>query len=246
MNAYEFAPAPSGQAYQCPVHGEYRPVIAAHPVCPVCADRERQAHAVLLEQAQRQQFIDARNAAAGVPPRYAGAGFKNYRTGLAGQGEALRQVTSYAKKLLAGHTGCLILTGSTGTGKTHLAVALLRNVMQSGRFARYVTSADLAIMMLDAWKRPGDSEKATRQRLMEPDLLIVDEYDLDDREPKRREAVHRVLYDRYDACRPTLLVTNLSADGLRETLGHRLWSRLSESGMLLEMAWADQRRSGCA
>lgn len=231
----------------CPVHGAYKPIIASHPVCPVCA-REH----VALE---RQRFASdefakreaARAKSAGVPPRYDHAGFKNYNTDLPEQKLALKSCAAYANAVRRGESGCLIMSGSTGTGKTHLAIATLRNVMyrtdasQPTKFAKYITSQAMADLVLGAYKRHDDSEFATVCRLVDHDLLILDEYGLDDQRDVQVQAVHRVLYARYDACKPTMLISNAPPEQLKTMLGDRLWSRLNEQGQVVVFNWVDQR-----
>lgn len=233
----------------CPQHGSYKPVIASHPICPTCAQAytaAERANQALIEFEVREA---ARARAAGVPPRYDHAGFKNFRTDLPEQLAALKACVEYAKRVRSGSHGCLVLAGSTGTGKTHLSIATLRNVMaranatQAARFAKYITSQSLADLVLGAYKRPDDSDAATVRRYVEPELLIIDEYGLDDRREAQWQAVHRVMYARYDACKPTMLISNEPPESLRSAsmLGDRLWSRLNEQGQVVIFNWSDQR-----
>lgn len=231
----------------CPKHGAYKPVIASHPVCPTCAQiytAEDHANRAVREFEAREA---ARNRAAGVPPRYDHAGFKNFRADLPEQLAALKSCVDYAKRVRNGSHGCLMLSGSTGTGKTHLSIATLRNVMarqhagQSARFAKYITSQAMADLILSAYKRHDDSEFATVCRLVDHDLLILDEYGLDDQRDAQVQAVHRVLYARYDACKPTMLISNATPEQLKVMLGDRLWSRLNEQGQVVVFNWVDQR-----
>lgn len=92
------------------------------------------------------------------------------------------------------------------------------------------------------------SEQSLIYEFTQYDLLILDEYGLNDRE-KRKELVHKVLYSRYDAMKSTMLISNFTLNQLKEDLGDRLWSRFQQGGLtLVECNWADQRmtqRGGC-
>lgn len=234
----------------CVVHGEYFPLIGAPVMCPSCAVIQ----AELAEAAHHQALFNARekarHAAAGVLSRHAHCGFVNYTQDLPGQRVALAAAKAYTKRVQSGQTGCLIMVGSTGTGKTHLSVSIIRNLMARKKdkeplFARYATSADIANDILGAWIRErakeGDNEKATLQRYVDPDVLVIDEVGLDDQRENQINAIHRVLTARYDAQKSTVVVSNLTTAKLQELMGDRLWSRLGENGAVVECNWADQR-----
>ena len=74
--------------------------------------------------------------------------------------------------------------------------------------------------------------------------MILDEYGLHDRD-KRLELVHKVLYARYDAMKPTMLISNFTLAELQKDLGDRLWSRFQQGGLtVVECNWGDQRLGG--
>ena len=97
----------------------------------------------------------------------------------------------------------------------------------------------------DAYKRNDDNEKNSILRYVDTDLLILDEYGLHDRHenrPRLLEMVHKVLYARYDAMKPTMLISNMSLAQLKTDLGDRLWSRFQDGGLtVVECNWADAR-----
>ena len=67
----------------------------------------------------------------------------------------------------------LILIGGTGTGKTHLATALARNVILQGKRARFYSVVDL-VNQLDAEKREGKAGRLAT-RLLHQDAIVLDE-----------------------------------------------------------------------
>ena len=134
------------------------------------------------------------------------------------------------------------MTGRTGTGKTHLACAMIRNILHLGGFARYITSEDMANSIANAWTQPDSSESTEIYRFTEYDLLIVDEYGLHDQHENRLKLVHKVLYSRYDAKKPTIVISNFTTDELSKNIGDRLWSRFQHDGLnVVECNWQDSR-----
>ena len=155
---------------------------------------------------------------------------------------------SFAKSMLSGLKCNLVMSGKTGTGKTHLSCATARTLLNKGMYVRYITSEEMAQKIMNAWDK--DTKDASEQSVIyeftQYDLLILDEYGLHDRD-KRLELVHKVLYARYDAMKPTMLISNFTLKQLKDDLGDRLWSRFQQGGLTtIECNWGDQRLGGGA
>lgn len=67
----------------------------------------------------------------------------------------------------------IVFVGGTGTGKTHLATALARQVILQGKRARFFSVVDL-VNQLDAEKREGKAGKLPT-RLLYQDAIVLDE-----------------------------------------------------------------------
>ncbi len=66
-----------------------------------------------------------------------------------------------------------ILVGGTGTGKTHLAIAIASNIVRQGRRGRFFTVVDL-VNQLELEQRQGRSGSLAR-RLAQLDFVVLDE-----------------------------------------------------------------------
>jgi len=124
----------------------------------------------------------------------------------------------------------LLLTGGCGTGKTHLAVAALLEIIQSGKSGKVLFSnfQDLIQEIQASFDNDQVPSKSELLRpLIEADLLVLDE--LGSQKPSL--FVHDILYyvinSRYNDERTTIFTTNYS-DDLAERIGDRLRSRLHE------------------
>ena len=244
MNAMISMSFPQVQAF-CPEHKVHMVQAGPNQICPECAknnvnqnNRERQKH---VDQMVRELHF----AGAMIPARHKDSGFRNYQATHEGQSKALANCVNFSKSMINGHKRNLIMTGKTGTGKTHLSCATARTLLNKGIQVRYITSEDMANEIANAWKKPDDSESSAVYRFTDYDLLILDEYGLHDRHENRLQLVHKVLYSRYDAGKATMIVSNLTLAELQKDLGDRLWSRFQHDGLtVVECNWADQRVGG--
>lgn len=148
----------------------------------------------------------------------------------------------------------LLLMGACGVGKTHLAVAALLEIINSGKPGRLVFSnfQDLIQEIQASFDADTATTKAEIMRpILEADLLVLDE--LGSQKPTQfvQDILYYVINTRYNEERATIFTTNYydrSVDAKEETLeqriGTRLRSRLAEMAERLEFAGAtDHRRN---
>ena len=227
----------------CSIHQVQKIQAGENHICPQCAV-EHVKKIQVSDQPRVDQIVRAKHlGGAMLPQRHTESAFTNYRTNTQAQADTLSQCMTYAKSLIEGKKSNFIMVGSTGTGKTHLGCATAKALLKKGLYVRYITSEELAQRVMNAWDKDtkDQSEASVIYEFTTYDLLILDEYGLHDRE-KRLELVHKVLYARYDAGKPTMLISNLTLAELQKDLGDRLWSRFQHDGLtIVECNWADQR-----
>lgn len=218
------------------------------------ADRARDQQQMMLARRRRvqqaaQASIDAALGRAAIPPRFRSRTLSAYRATCAGQQYALGVVRGYAQGFEAVRQSgqCLVLAGSPGTGKTHLACALLREVIAGGHTGLFVGMGE-ALMRIRSTYSPGaaESEAQVLRALIEPDLLVMDEVGRAIGTPEKRGALlHEIVEGRYREMRPTVLIGNQAPDEMAGYIGEHLWSRLMEGGeMVVRFDWSDYRRGG--
>ena len=104
---------------------------------------------------------------------------------------------------IAEKTNC-VLVGSSGTGKTHLAIALGRAACRAGRRVRFFTAAALVNKLQELQKQYG-LDRFLKQ-LDKVDLLICDELGYLSFSRSGAELLFQVFADRYE--RASLLITS--------------------------------------
>lgn len=148
----------------------------------------------------------------------------------------------------------LLLMGGCGAGKTHLAVAALVEIINSGKPGRMLFSNFQDLIQeiqasFDSDQVPGKAELL--RPLLEVDLLVLDE--LGSQKPTTfvQDILYYVINTRYNSELTTIFTTNYydrSADAKEETLeqriGTRLRSRLAEMAERVDFTGAtDHRRN---
>jgi DNA replication protein DnaC len=195
----------------------------------------------------RVDFAMARWIAA-VPPRY-----RNAQP--AADNPA---ITAWADQVAADpdQARSLLITGTTGTGKTHQAWAALRMIAMNAP-TRYAIIATTAADMY-ATLRPGGStrgEKNELERFARVPILLLDDLGSAKASEWVEETTYRLINERYNACKPTIFTSNYTTTaprdqqgnpighGLDVILGDRIVSRLAEMTDVVVMAGADRRRA---
>jgi len=205
------------------------------------------AELVRERQAARQAAVEKAIGRAGIPERFQRHSFADYAVGRAAQRRALGLARQYADNFatVRARGNCLLLIGAPGTGKTHLACAVLRQVLAAGYSGLFITVSE-ALRLIRATYPPGarQSEVEVFETLTSPDLLVLDEVGVAiGNDGKRRAMLFDVLNARYGAMRPTVLVGNLTAAGLETVLGERIVERLTDIGSItIAFTWPSYRR----
>lgn len=218
--------------------------------CPQCNrlwqhDVDTAAEAARSGIPQKQRAALARLEAAEVPPRYHHCGFPNFEHGMPGQRDAwniLRDYAFAAADVIA--TGrCLMLVGSTGCGKTHLAVAVLRHFVEKGATACYTTLADLLIRVRASYGHAAaETETQALNHFTSPDLLVVDEIGADTDSAHAIAKLILVLNTRYGDLKPCILISNLGKEQIRTLLTEPIYDRMREAGgRIVTFAWGSYR-----
>lgn len=232
----------------CDTHG---PFVSRHIMariwshCPAC-DQERkdreQAEADRLEAQAREARQRKLLGRAAIPARFVGKGFENFHADTDAKRAALTIVRDYAetfdRNAQAGKG--LILSGKPGTGKSHLAGAVLQS--QLGRDVLYATCMDVIRMVRETWRKDSDrSERQVLSYLGGLDLLVIDEMGVQYGTDGEQTILFDVLDRRYREVKPTILLTNQDAEGLKAYLGERTYDRIRETSRFVAFGWESYR-----
>jgi len=213
--------------------------------CPTCDSEVQRALDARGGAAEKQRAAAMRLQAAGIPQRYLDSTIWNWVHPMDQQEHvwhwARTYCTHFQTALQSGRSG--VLLGGTGTGKTHLAIGILRHVIEKGGTGLYVTVMGMLGRIKDTYNaHANETEQKVIDELASVDLLVIDEVGRQLDTNYESAQFFRVLDMRYRSCKPTILVSNLNKAKLTEFLGEAMVDRLREGGgALLVFDWASQR-----
>ncbi len=207
----------------------------------------------------------------GIPKRYERATLENYITSNAGMEKAKRTCESYVTKFeqCYGNGTSLVFCGNVGTGKTHLAMATARAVVEKYQnismplelpsnkstiesihgckkgppLAHIANALDILRDVKSTYSR--DSEKSERDVIeyyVDHPLLIIDEVGIQYGTESDKIILFDILNRRYQDVKPTILISNLPLAELKAFIGERVVDRMREAnGAVIDFSWDSYR-----
>lgn len=222
--------------YRCDKHGEYEGWKDNHQ-CHECIEIEtkkvdRQER--LAKQAAQQA---ARWAESGMPSKFCGISLDDWTARTAEQQGTLE----VARKFANSDVKRLLLIGNCGVGKTMLAAGIIGEMALNGLHPVYSTSARLIRSIRDTWGS-NESEQQAMDRFIACDVLVVDELGAGRCTEDDKLMLSEILCDRYASDMPTLLISNMDGQQLKEkVLDERAVDRMREGGIVKAMKWQSYR-----
>lgn len=245
-------------------------------VCPKCGgagvrvtvepDGRRTMETCACQTEQRVARLMQR---ARIPARYEHCALESYDAGFPGADRSLGSAYLMARQFVDGYpvmTGGrgLLLTGSIGVGKTHLAVGILQALItEKGVHGLFCDYRELLKEIQHSYNpQVATTEMQILRPVFDAEVLVLDELGASKPTDWVWDTVALILNTRYNDKRTTIITTNyadLQAGGssnggnstsrllrdetLGDRIGERMRSRLAEMCVVVEMRGEDFRRT---
>lgn len=185
-----------------------------------------------------------------LPKRYDGFHFGNYKPQNQSQTVALKSAMGFAMEYPAVDRG-LLLMGSVGVGKTHLAVSILKGLTERGFSCLFYEFSSLLKEIQDSYNPNTEtSELSVLAPVLNTDILVLDELGASKPTDWVRDTLALIINSRYNEKKFTVFTTNYLDDRpnqreetLEDRVGVRVRSRLYEMCKTIEMDGKDFRKN---
>ncbi len=245
----------------------------AAEVCPLCAGSGWKTvpgtpdGGVTRCDCQARARSGALIAAARIPKRYEHCELSNFTTDFPGADRsiALAQISAsrFVQEFNSRDGSGLLLVGGIGTGKTHLAVGILKELIATrGSACLFCDYRELLKQIQNSYN---DSVQATELQVLRPvfeaDILLLDELGAVKPSEWVWDTVSLILNTRYNDNRTTIITTNFAdepaagvarslsparaaarEETLGDRIGERMRSRLHEMCRIVKMDGPDFRQ----
>jgi DNA replication protein DnaC len=209
-----------------------------------------------------------------IPQRYAHCTLEDYEPNYRGNNETLNEALLQARNFVRAYPfetngNGLLLTGSIGVGKTHLAVGILKALIEDrGATGLFCDYRNLLKEIQNSYGRNDLSEKQILAPVFEAEVLVLDELGAAKPTDWVWDTVQHILNTRYNDRRTTIITTNypnkeetrsdaysdlpeprkmakkaMQEDTLGDRVTERMRSRLQEMCVVVEMSGNDFRQT---
>ena len=194
---------------------------------------------------QKQSRFRRLMGAARIPRRYEKCSFANFKCEVGtSQDNALNHAHKFANEYPAVNRGLLFM-GAAGVGKTHLAVSIIRHLIEKGFGGLFYEFGSLLKEIQDSYNPISkSSELKVLAPVYQANVLVLDELGATVPTDWVRDTMYQIINKRYNDNKLTIFTTNYLDKNkeLEERITYRLRSRLFEMCTNVVIEGEDYRR----
>lgn len=203
-------------------------------------EEERKARDEQIDEFDRQAEENERKYRfenSGIGERYLAESFDTFVCRSEGEKAFLESMRLFSRSVQSRKFATVKLLGKVGTGKTHLAAAVLR---ECGGTYRVIDSICNEVREAERFDVKDDIERVIR-RYANASFLVLDEIGRSQYPEREKYILYRIINGRYEKRLPTLLISNFDKMKFAEFVGAATTDRLNESCLTFELEGASYR-----
>lgn len=135
----------------------------------------------------------------------------------------------------------LILMGPVGTGKTSLAISILRAAINQGHNGYLISMTSLFDTLLTLSKGPSEHYLKFENRIRNSPLLVLDDFGAEYSSEWVQQKVASIIADREGRGRATVITSNLSVEQIKNAYDSRVYDRLKGTSFILSFKGKSKR-----
>jgi DNA replication protein DnaC len=214
------------------------------PCTPECEKKNEQRE---WEKMRREAKIESLQDRSGLSKKMRGYSLSNFKPFTSHSAtKAVEKVEEYLGEWEENRENGsgLYFGGGVGTGKTHLAVAVMNDLIRRERVpALFVTVPELLDNLRGAYNDPAKNLDEWMEAVKNAELLILDDLGSEKPTPWVQERMFVIINHRYRESLPTLITSNTRPKDLPSQLGERTASRIFSMCTGVELEGDDYRKS---
>ena len=213
------------------------------PGCPLCEEERKEIELKIIKKQQETAKIEYYESM-GIRKKYYDTNFSDFNA----YTDELKRHFKMAKSFANNPNGKLVMLGENGTGKTHLAVSILKGV------GGVMYKALEIFMRLQQSYNGISQEWKILKELCEQELLIIDEIGRTKGSDWELDRMSHIINSRHVSMKPLILISNRhlrqncpkGQSGCEKCLenffDNDVLSRITEDGILLKFTGDDYRK----
>lgn len=197
-------------------------LVIVYGQCPKCLEDRRK---LLVNEKWRRM---------GIPEKVLHATFQNFNIGISRpRGRVIARTMHQVER----RRGFLILRGTVGTGKSHLAAAALKTIGEGV----FVTEADLIAELRQTYSDNSGQNKMV-EKYRQEECMVLDELTTEVKGADIPSLLYRILGDRYDKGKLTIVTSNEPLSIILDIFGERITDRITEDYYVATCEWESFRK----
>ena len=156
----------------------------------------------------------------------------------AGKKEARAAAVEYTKAFIAGDRKNLMLFGMPGNGKSHIAAAIARALIERGSNAMMIKANSFINNYHGA---PFDKKDDYVRMFNNVDFLVIDELDKVSKTEASINAIFALIDERDMQMLPTAIISNCTMESIKLIIGVPAFDRLNSGAVKIKFNWESNR-----